>query len=109
MTRPNLKALQAEIKNAKKRINNLIKAIEDGIYTASTKARHSELESQKKSLEESLALEQISTPIISKEALSLWFRRFLNQDHNDPGFRARLIEMFVHKVYLYDDKNHNYY
>ena len=102
--RPQLKALQSDLKGINKKLENLMRAIEDGIYTQTTKERLSELETQKRQLEEAISIEELSTPTISREVLTLWFKRFRTKDRNDPDFRARLIEMFVHKVFLYDDK-----
>ena len=102
--KPQLQALHADLRAVNKKIENLIKAIEDGIYTQTTKERLSELEKQKKQLKKAIAKEELSTPTISREVLTLWFNHFRNKNRNDPDFRARLIEMFVHKVFLYDDK-----
>lgn len=102
--KPQLKALKSELHQVERRINNLMKAIEDGIYTPTTGERLQELESQRAILLKAIATEEISTPTISREALTLWMQNFRTQDRSNKQFRIRLIEMFVQKIYLYDDK-----
>lgn len=102
--RPQLTSLKSELSQVNKRIRNIMNAIEDGLYTSTTRDRLTELEEQQKKLREAIAVEELATPKLSKEALTLWLRNFRYKDRNDAEFRYRIIEMFVKKIYLYDDK-----
>ena len=64
-----LPVLQAEQKEVKRRIDNLVAAIEQGILTPSTKARMEELEQQREALETSILQEQHEKPPIKREQL----------------------------------------
>ena len=62
-----LPVLQAELKEVKRRIDNLVAAIEQGILTPATKARMEELEQQREALETSILQEQIEKPPITRD------------------------------------------
>lgn len=62
-----LPVLQTELKEVKRRIDNPVTAIEQGILTPSTKARMEELEQQREVLETSILQEQIEKPPITRE------------------------------------------
>ena len=77
-----LPVLQAELKEVKRRIDNLVAAIEQGILTPATKARMEELEQQREELETSVLQEQIETPPITREQILFWFDQFC---YGDPA------------------------
>ena len=99
-----LDQLKATLKDNEKRLNNLIKAIESGISTPTTRKRLEELESQNESLKEEIAKERIKKPIIEKDHIVYWLEMFRNGDIKDEAFRQRLLDSFVHSVYVYNDK-----
>ena len=106
-----LPVLQAELKEVKRRIDNLVAAIEQGILTPSTKARMEELEQQREALETSILQEQIETPPITREQILFWFDQFRHGDPADIAFQEKVIDCFVNSIYLFDDRivvNFNY-
>ena len=106
-----LPVLQAELKEVKLRINNLVAAIEQGILTPSTKARMEELEQQREALETSILQEQIEKPPITREQILFWFDQFRHGDPADIAFQEKVIDCFVNSIYLFDDRivvNFNY-
>ena len=106
-----LPVLQAELKEVKRRIDNLVAAIEQGILTPSTKSRMEELEQQREELETSVLQEQIETPPITREQILLWFDQFRHGDPADIAFQEKAIDCFVKSIYLFDDRivvNFNY-
>ena len=106
-----LPVLQAELKEVKRRIDNLVTAIEQGILTPSTKARMEELEQQREELETSVLQEQIETPPITREQILFWFDQFCYGDPADIAFQEKVIDCFVNSIYLFDDRivvNFNY-
>ena len=40
---------------------------------------------------------------MTRDQLTFWLERFRDGDPSDPKFRESFIEIFVSKVYLYDD------
>ena len=95
--------LQNELNEVEKKIRNLMNAIEQGIFTASTKERLEELEAIKKDVEGQIAREQIKKPSLTKEHIVFWLLKFKNGDINDIAYRRKIIDTFVNSVYLYDD------
>lgn len=106
-----LPVLQAELNEVKRRIDNLVAAIEQGILTPSTKARMEELEQQREALETSILQEQIEKPPITREQILFWFDQFRHGDPADIAFQEKVIDCFVNSIYLFDDRivvNFNY-
>ena len=106
-----LPVLQAELKEVKRRIDNLVAAIEQGILTPSTRARMDELEQQREALETSVLQEQIEKPPITREQILFWFDQFRHGDPADMAFQEKVIDCFVNSIYLFDDRivlNFNY-
>ena len=106
-----LPVLQAELKEVKRRIDNLVAAIEQGILTPATKARMEELEQQREALETGILQERIEKPPITREQILFWFDQFRHGDPADIAFQEKVIDCFVNSIYLFDDRivvNFNY-
>ena len=101
--------LTKQLSDTKKSISNLMKAIEMGVVTETTKERLLELESQKKELEFQLATEKIKRPTLTKEQVILWLEHFRELDPQNPKHRKRLVDTFVNAVILYDDRIEFYF
>ncbi len=101
--------LEKQLSETEKGIENVMKAIEMGIITETTKNRLIELETRKKDLEMMLATERIKRPILTKEQVVFWLQRFRKLDINNPTHRKRLVESFVNAVILYDDRVELYF
>lgn len=84
-------------------IKNILSAIEQGIFTPSTKERLEELEREQKKLADNIALERASQPTYTKERVIYWLKQFVKGDVNDAAYRESLIRIFVNAIYLYDD------
>lgn len=97
------KALQRELGDVEKSIKNLIKAIEAGIITESTKDRLNELEEQRARLKED-ALIQSSRHKATREEIIFWLESLRDGDVEDKAYQTRLIDTFIKAIYLYDDK-----
>ena len=85
-------------------LNNMLKAIEAGIITATTKSRVFELEEQKANIELEIEKEKIKMPAIEKEQVIFFLERFRQGDINDKEYQRQIIDTLVNKVLLYDDK-----
>ena len=99
-----LPLLQKQLKQTKKAIENMLNAIQEGIFTASTKERLEALEEEKDSLEVKIIQEQIAQPTLTREQILFWLHRFRKIDVDNISHRQQLIDSFVNAIYLYDDK-----
>ena len=99
-----LSLLNKRLNEVEKSISNILSAIEQGIFTSSTKQRLEELENQKKELEVEIAQESINRPMLDRDQIKFWFHRFRKMDVSNPENRKRLIDSFVNAVVLYDDR-----
>ena len=96
--------LQAKLKEIDGYIENLLNAIQQGLFNESAKKRLDELEQSKKEIETAIYSEQLQRPEITKEHIVFFITRFREIDVNDLASRKRLIDSFVNSIYLYDDK-----
>lgn len=99
-----LPALQQQLAQTEKAIENMLNAIQQGIFTASTKQRLDELEARKEELTVCILQEEIKKPRITVEQVRYWLCRFRQLDPTKEEHRQRLIDSFVNAVYVYDDK-----
>ena len=96
--------LNAQLKEVRKYIDNVMKAIEAGIITRSTKAKLEELESEKEQIELNILKEQTSSPELTKEQILFALDKFRKLDLTIEANKERLIDSLVKCVLLYDDK-----
>lgn len=95
--------LQSELKDIKKKIKNLMNAIEQGIITSTTKERMNELELEKNEVEGKIAREEMKKPLLTKERIMYWLYSFKSGDIDDIEYRRRVVDTLVNSVYVYDD------
>lgn len=97
--------LKAELESAEKALNNLVRAIEQGVFSETTQSRLLELESQKKALTEAIRAEEIKRAMAKNEiSIQHFFDEYKNADLGDPAVRDYLLNYFVDKIFVYDDK-----
>ena len=95
--------LKRQLEETAQGIENMLNAIQQGILTASTKARLEQLEETKAQLEISMAQAELKKPLLSKKQILFWLQRFRGIDTSKPEHRQRLIDSFVNAIYVYDD------
>ena len=95
---------EKELKDTEAAIDNMLNAIQQGIFNKSTKARLDELEATKDELENMIACEKLAKPKITEEQMMFWLHRFRKLDVSKKEHRQMLIDTFVNAIYLYDDK-----
>ena len=98
-----LSGLKANLSETEKRINNLMKAIEQGILTETTKARLEELENDKRTLIGEIAAEEMKKPTITKDHIIYWLESFRQGDINDENYRRHIVDTLVNSIYVYDN------
>ena len=99
-----LEALRAQLAETEKALKNIANAIENGIFTKTTKQRLEELEQEKENIEFEIRKEEIALPDFDKDSIIFFLNRMRSCDMTDNNNRKRLINTFVNKIYLYDDK-----
>ena len=99
-----LLSLRAELAENRKATDNVMKAIEAGILTSTTKRRLQELEAEGSRLENAIIVEEAAITHIERDFVVYWLEKFRGGDRNDKAFRRKVIDTFVAAVYLWDDR-----
>lgn len=101
---PTLPALRKQLAETEKGIENILNAIQQGIFTPSTKQRLDELESAKEKLNVSIMQEELQSPRLTREQVLYWLKRFRTVDITQEKQRQKLIDSFVNSIYVFDNK-----
>jgi len=96
--------LQKQLADVKKRIDNLLNAVEEGMANASAKQRLDDLETKKVDIEISIAKEKIAHTPLTKEQVVFWISRFKGGNIDSAEYRRTIVDIFVNSIFLYDDK-----
>ena len=99
-----LPLLEQQLREAEAGIENMLRAIQLGVLTKSTKTRLEELEAAKERLELEIAEEKIGKPLLTPKFVHSWVQRFRKLDPKLPSHRKTLIDNFLNAVILFDDK-----
>lgn len=99
-----VKAMEKELAETEKGIENLMRAIEMGIITETTKARMMELEEKKKDLAARIRIESRMLMDLDPDQLRFSIERFRDKNINDRAYQKELINTFVKAIYVYDDR-----
>ncbi len=95
---------EKQLREVKSSIDNLLNAIQQGIFTRSTKERLDELEALRDELENKIAVEKLAKPRIAEKQLRFFLEKFRRMDVANQTQRKMLIDTFVNAIFLYDDK-----
>ena len=95
--------IQAQLTGVETKLNNLVEAITQGIYSSATKKALDELEERKRNLEIELFEAQTRNPVLTKEQILFALHNFRKIDISTQEGKQRLIDGFVNSIYLYDD------
>ena len=98
-----LPLLRRNLAETEKGIENLLNAIQMGIFTPSTKQRLEDLEQQRKDLSLQIAKEELAQPTLTRDQILFWLYRFRELNPEKIEHRRRLINSFVNAIYLYDN------
>ncbi|MBQ9951351.1 MAG: hypothetical protein IJO98_04340, partial [Clostridia bacterium] len=97
-------AMQRQLQECEKGIENMLNAIQMGILTSSTKERLEQLEAQRDELKTAILQAQLERPKYTKEQIVRWISRFKYGNPDDPEYRRQIVDTFVNAVYVYDDR-----
>lgn len=95
--------LEARFQENKAATHNIMKAIEMGIITETTKQRLEELEAEQREILVGLNAINRSVRDITREHLLFYFEQFKNGDVENKSFQRKIIRQFLRAVYLFDD------
>lgn len=96
--------LESQLRKTENSINNLLNAIQNGLFTPSMKERLEALEQAKADYEVKIEKERFGAPKLSAEFVTFWLKRFRKLDMSTKEHRQTLIDTFVNAIYVYDDK-----
>ena len=97
-----LSGLKANLSETEKRINNLMKAIEQGIITETTKARLEELENDRRTITAEIAAEELKKPLLTRDHILFWLNSFKSGSIDDENYKRRIVDTLVNSIYVYD-------
>lgn len=98
-----ISAMEDELADVSKSIDNIMKAIEAGIFTDSTKNRLLKLEEDKRKISARLAEAKAEIIEIDRDSLIAGLKMMRSGDIRDKHFLSELFRTFLMSVYLYDD------
>ena len=94
--------LEKQLLEVKKNLKNILKAIEAGIYTATTKDRLLQLEDQQAKLEAEILFEQrrLAAPKFTKDRVVFFLQSLLSGELNEYEMKKRILDDFVDAVVI---------
>ena len=98
-----LPMLEKQLDEKKKEIENIVTAIQKGVASDTLLTRLNELEEQKKDFEVQLIKERATSPLFTKEQFKMALYNFRKIDTTTKKGKAKLIDTFTDRIYLYDD------
>ncbi|MBQ8440758.1 MAG: recombinase family protein [Clostridia bacterium] len=96
--------LREQLAEVEKGIENLVNAIQMGIFNEATKKRMDALETRKTELNIQIAKEELAKPTLTKDQIVCWLEHFRTFDVSKLEHRRRFIDTFINRIFLYDDK-----
>lgn len=107
---PDLELLSQELRETERAVTNIMAAIEQGIFTITTRDRLQELENRKAVLQSQItAAKSQQEEIISAEEIAAVLRHYADGDINDKSYQEALIDVFLVRAYVYPDHYRIYF
>ena len=98
-------AMLREIEGIDKAVGNLLKAAEQGLRFELIKDRLDELDEQKTAIKKALAERELAKGIkLTKERIQFFLEEMRDLNVRDEKASRRLIETFINRIDLYDDR-----
>ena len=94
---------ESRLKEIKKQIANILRAVEMGIISDEFKDRLTELKLEQQELDGLIATEKLGILQVDRDHVIKYLLLLRNEDYKDKDFQKRIIRDFVKAVYLYDD------
>ena len=103
-----LDSIEGDLVAVQSSISNVMKAIEMGVVTETTRDRLIELEKQRTDLKSKLALAKEEVVHVDRKKLISSLLLFRNGDIHDRQYQEDLFKTFLISVYVYDDDNNGH-
>lgn len=100
----NLKRLKKLLKENERATENLLKALESGQLIDILAECISQKKKGHDDLERQIFMEKTSNTVPTVNEIRFFLNQFRKGDINDAKYRQALVDTFVNKIYLYDDK-----
>lgn len=101
---PELPLLEQQLADTNRALKNIMAAIEQGIFTASTRNRLQELEAEKLDLSTRLAIaREHAEKLPTKQEITAALTYYATGDLTDPLYQEALIDAFLVRAYVYPD------
>ena len=98
-----LPALEAQLKEVRKAIMNLVKVAEEGLATRSTKEKLEELENTEDELKANIEREKASKPAITEDMIRFTLNKYVNLDLTVEKNREMIVDGLVGSVLIFND------
>ena len=100
-----LPIMEEELKDRKKALGNLLRAVENGIFNNTTNERMRELEEEIKTLEHSIEIGKLMFDEAVDGDRLVFYLHKISQGHPDgKKYRKELFRTFIKRVLLWDDR-----
>lgn len=99
-----LSSYQNRLVEVRRSLDNLVKAVEAGVFSQSTKTRLDELEAEQRELQGMIAVEQAKIKTVTRDQIEYYLESLQDGDVDDPAYQKRLFKAFLIKAFLDDDK-----
>ena len=100
----NLKSLKKLLKENERATENLFKALEGGQLIDILAERISQKKKEHDDLERQILLEETTNTVPTVNEIRFFLNQFRKGDINDVKYRQALVDTFINKIYLYEDK-----
>lgn len=99
-----LQNMEARLQDVKKSLKNLLRAIENGIFSETTQSRLTSLEEEQRELTAKIgSIRKQQDRLPTKEQMILMLKMFQSGDPKDKDFQQTIIDAFLVRAYLYSD------
>lgn len=99
-----LPAMESELAETSKKIDNINDAIANGIWSSTTVVKLKELEAAADNLRTAIkSLKYSQDQLLDKNRVMFFLHRFTKGNREDPDFQRYIIQTFVNAVYVFDD------
>lgn len=105
LDRTMLNVIEKDLRDTETAIKNLLKAIEQGIITDTTKQRLVELEIRQAQLESQKKIEsaKLNAPKTTKDKVCYWLEKFRDGKIDDPDYRKSIVDLFIYGAIVTPD------
>lgn len=99
-----ISCMEAQLKEATKKVDAILDAIEQGIVTPRTKERLEEAEAEEQSLKARISVAKDNASVkISREHVLGFLYMLSSGDIDDKSYQQTVIDIFIKRLFVYDD------